>query len=67
MTSRVRQSLESRVASSLRSVEFEGRKYREVTRQSDLADGTWWWDEAARNLHVRVKVKAGEDCIINVL
>ena len=31
-----------------------------------LADRTWFYDGAQENLHVRVKVKAGEDCIINL-
>ncbi len=48
------------------SVGFEETKYREVERQGDLQDRSWWWDAAAKNLHVRVKVKAGEDCIVNV-
>ena len=34
---------------------------------ADLVDGSWWWDAASKNLHVRVTVKAGEDCIINLL
>jgi Glycosyl hydrolases family 31 len=48
------------------SIGFDERQYREVTAQNALADGTWWWDAANRNLHVRAKVKAGEDCIVNV-
>jgi hypothetical protein len=48
------------------SVEFEVRKYREVATLSGLADRTWFYDAAQKNLHVRVKVKAGEDCIINL-
>jgi hypothetical protein len=48
------------------SVSFEGAKYREAEGQADLGDRSWWWDTAAKNLHVRVKVKAGEDCIVNV-
>jgi len=48
------------------SVGFEATKYREVARQADLADHCWWWDTAQKNLHVQVKVKAGEDAIVNV-
>jgi hypothetical protein len=48
------------------SVEFEDRKYREVTTLDALADRTCFYDAAGKNLHVRVKVKAGEDCIINL-
>jgi hypothetical protein len=48
------------------SVEFEDRKYREVSRLETLADDCWFYDAAQKNLHVRVKVKAGEDNIINI-
>jgi hypothetical protein len=48
------------------SVEFEDRKYREVGQSGDLTDRTWFYDARQRNVHARVMVKAGEDCIINV-
>jgi hypothetical protein len=48
------------------SVEFEDRKYREAAVFSELADRTWFYDAGQKNVHVRVKVKAGEDCIINL-
>jgi hypothetical protein len=48
------------------SVEFEDRKYKEVASFAALADRTWFYDSRQKNLHVKVKVKAGEDCIINV-
>jgi alpha-glucosidase (family GH31 glycosyl hydrolase) len=48
------------------SVEFENRRYREVTALGSPTDHTWFYDAARKNLHVKVKVKAGEDCIINV-
>ena len=48
------------------SVEWNEKKYREAAKQGELEDGTWWYDAALKNLHVRVKVKAGEDCIINL-
>ncbi|MCX6631424.1 MAG: hypothetical protein NTW28_27745 [Candidatus Solibacter sp.] len=48
------------------SVEFEDRKYREVAELGKLTDRSWYYDGARNNLHVRVKVKAGEDCIINL-
>ena len=47
-------------------VEFEDRTYREVAVLSALTDGTWFYDARQKNLHVRVKVKAGEDCILNL-
>jgi Glycosyl hydrolases family 31 len=49
-----------------RSVEFDDKKYREVGQLKALADRTWYYDGAQKNLHVRVKVKADEDCIINL-
>ena len=48
------------------SVEFGGRQYREVAAFGELADRTWFHDAARKNLHVKVKVQAGEDCIINL-
>jgi hypothetical protein len=48
------------------SVEFEDRKYKEVASFAALADRTWFYDSRQKNLHVKVKVKAGEDCIINL-
>jgi hypothetical protein len=47
------------------TVGFEGKAYRQV-EGGELADRTWWYDARARNLQVRVTVKAGEDCIVNV-
>jgi hypothetical protein len=49
-----------------RAVGFEDIKYREAARPEALGDGAWWWDPEHRNLQVRVKVKAGEDRIVNV-
>ena len=48
------------------SVEFEDRKYNEVASLGALTDRTWFYDSRQKNLHVKVKVKAGEDCIINL-
>ena len=48
------------------SVQFEDRKYPEVAALSGLTDRTWFYDAAHKNVHVRVKVKAAEDCIINL-
>jgi Glycosyl hydrolases family 31 len=49
------------------SVGFDDMNYREAAKLETLDDRTWFYDAANRNLHVRVKVKAGEDLIINVL
>ena len=48
------------------SVQFEDRKYPEVAALSALTDRTWFYAAAHKNVHVRVKVKAAEDCIINL-
>jgi hypothetical protein len=47
-------------------VEFEDLKYKEVAALPELTDQTWFYDARQKNLHVRVKVKAGKDCIINL-
>ncbi|MBS1856887.1 MAG: DUF4968 domain-containing protein [Acidobacteria bacterium] len=47
-------------------VGFEDTKYREVARQADLQDRSWWWDPALKNLHIRARVKAGQDSIVNL-
>jgi alpha-glucosidase (family GH31 glycosyl hydrolase) len=47
-------------------VGFEGKTYRQVERAAEMGDRTWFYDAAGKNLQVRAKVKAGEDCIINV-
>jgi alpha-glucosidase (family GH31 glycosyl hydrolase) len=48
------------------SVGFGEKQYRQVERAADMGDGAWYYDAAAKNLQVRAKVKAGEDCIVNV-
>jgi hypothetical protein len=48
------------------AVGFEKITYREVPRQGELEDRCWWWDGAQKNLHVRLRVKTGEDAIVNV-
>ena len=48
------------------SVGFEDRKYGEAAALAALADRTWFYDAAQKNVHVRVKVKAGEDYIVNL-
>ena len=47
-------------------VGFEDRKYRPVAAAQVVADGTWFYDAAQKNLQIRTRVKAGEDCIINI-
>ena len=47
-------------------VGFEERKYRSVASLAELADHTWLYDAALKNLIVRVRVKAGEDNIVNL-
>lgn len=48
------------------AVGFEDAKYSEVASSGKMPDHTWFYDARQRNLHVRVKVKAKEDCIINL-
>ena len=48
------------------SVGFEDGKYREAGQLDELSDRAWFYDAGQKNVHVRVKVKAGEDCIINL-
>jgi hypothetical protein len=48
------------------SVDFDEQKYRPVEKLEMLADRTWYYDPARKNLHIRVKAKAGEDCITNI-
>jgi len=48
------------------NVGFEEQKYRSVPGVAALADRTWYYDAAQKNLIIRVHVKAEEDCIINL-
>jgi len=47
-------------------VGFEEEKYYPVTALKALANRTWFYDAAQKNLIVKVRVKAGEDNIINL-
>jgi len=47
-------------------VGFEEQPYRNVTSEAALADRTWFYDAAMKNLLVRVRVKAGDDNIVNL-
>jgi hypothetical protein len=46
------------------SVGFEEHAYAEAPARAAVADRTWLYDAAHKNLEVRVRVKAGEDSII---
>ena len=48
-------------------VGFRDVKYRQTASLAALADGAWFYDAARKNLHIRAHVKAGHDCIINVM
>jgi hypothetical protein len=48
------------------NVEFGDSRYREVAALNALTDRAWFYDAKLKNVHVRVKVKAGEDCIVNL-
>lgn len=47
-------------------VGFGEQPYRSVTAEAALTDRTWFYDVPAKNLIVRVRVKAGEDNIVNL-
>ncbi|SPE42433.1 Glycoside hydrolase, family 31 [Candidatus Sulfopaludibacter sp. SbA3] len=46
------------------SVGFEDQKYRLAPAANQMADHTWFYDTAQKNLQIRVRAKAKEDCII---
>lgn len=48
------------------AVGFEDRVYQQASSPQALVNGSWYYDQPQKNLQVRVKVKAGEDCIINL-
>jgi hypothetical protein len=48
------------------SVAFEDRKYAEAERFAGLAEGSWFYDAAQKNLHIKVRVAEGEDNVIHV-
>ena len=43
-----------------------GARFREVPAAPAMADRTWFYDSARKNLHVRVRVAAGADSIVNL-
>jgi hypothetical protein len=47
-------------------VGFRDVKYRQAASLAALADGAWFYDAARKNLHVRARVKADQDCIVNL-
>ena len=47
-------------------VGFQNSKYREAASAASLADRTWFYEAARKDLQIRVRVAAGEDCIINL-
>ena len=48
------------------AVGFEETKLAEAGEARLLADGKWFYDAAKGNVHVRVRVRAGEDRIVNL-
>ena len=46
---------------------FEDTRYREAPSLEKLDDRAWFYDAARGNLHVRVRVAAGEDRIVNLI
>jgi hypothetical protein len=47
-------------------VGFRDVRYRQAVSAGALAGGMWFYDAARKNLYVRARVTAGQDCIINV-
>jgi hypothetical protein len=47
-------------------VGFQNVKYREAASLAAMTDRGWFYDAARKTLHVRVRVKADQDCIINL-
>lgn len=47
-------------------VERGEKALRQVNERGGLREDTWWYDAAARNLHVRVEGPAGADVIVNL-
>ncbi len=54
-------------------LEIESKKAREyewvvhhLDRPQSVSRGEWRYDEASRNLHVRCRVQAGEDYVVNI-
>jgi len=41
-------------------------RYRPAPSADRMSEGSYFYDAAQKNLHVRVHVKAGEDCIVNL-
>ena len=48
-------------------VGFEGTRYPVVPALDKLVPGTWFYDAGRRNLHVLLRVAAGEDRIVNLV
>lgn len=48
------------------AVGFEDRTYQQAATAQTLSDGTWFYDAVRENLQVRVKVKSGEDRVIDI-
>lgn len=49
-----------------RAVEWAGAVFKEAASAPVMADHTWFFDAARQSLEVRVRVKAGEDSIVNI-
>jgi hypothetical protein len=48
------------------AVGFEERQYKEAQSLASCPAGGWFWDEARKNLHIRLRAEAGQDAIVNV-
>jgi alpha-glucosidase (family GH31 glycosyl hydrolase) len=48
------------------AVGFDEVRFREASAAGLMADRTWFYDAARKNVHIRVRVAAGADSIINL-
>ena len=48
------------------AVGFEDTRFREVGAAGLMTDRTWFYDAARKNVHIRIRVAAGADSIINL-
>ncbi|MBZ5585250.1 MAG: hypothetical protein LAQ30_24205 [Acidobacteriia bacterium] len=48
------------------TVGYQEIRYGEAGTQKELSDRTWFYETAKKNLHVRVRVNAGESSVIHI-
>jgi hypothetical protein len=48
-------------------VGFREERFREAPAADRMADRTWYYDAPHRNLRVRVRAKAGDDSVVELV